>query len=147
MSHKIRPPPDRELSTSRRQYRQRRGRGIHHRDVYSRGAFRLAVLLQGKHGEVMRSSGRKRDAGVYRSTRPLIDERIVPEDLHGADGSAEAGGDRSSHLYGRSDGGVVVGSGDDHAAGTGEGGGQIIGSSVPMLEEGDGAGRKDEKQS
>ena len=91
----------------------------------------------------MRSSGGKRNAGVYRSTRPLIDERIVPENFHGADGSGEARGDRSSHLYGRSDGGVVVGSGDDHAAGTGEGGSQIIGRSMPMLEECYSSGRKD----
>ena len=90
----------------------------------------------------MRSSGGKRNAGVYRSTRPLIDERIVPENFHGADGSGEARGDRSSHLYGRGDGAVVVGGGDDNAAGAGKGGGEIV-SAMPILKESNGAGRKD----
>ena len=42
-------------------------------------------------------------------------------------------------------GGVVVRSGNDNSPAAGEGGGEIIGSSVPMLEEGDGAGREDEE--
>ena len=93
----------------------------------------------------MRSSGGKRNAGVYRSTRPLIDERIVSKNLHGADRSGEARGDGSGHLYGRSDGGVVVGSGDSNSAGAGKGGSQIIWRSMPVLEEGHGAGRKDQE--
>src|SRR5207249_2938705 len=51
----------------------------------------------------------------------------------------------SSHLYGRGDGAVVVGGGDDNAAGAGKGGSQIIWRSMPVLEEGDGPGREDEK--
>src|SRR5438132_10277579 len=96
------------------------------------------------HGEVMRSSGRKRDAGVYRSTRPLVDERTAAENFHGFDGAGEAGGDGSRHLYGGRDGGVVVGGGDDNAAGAGEGGGEIA-RGMPMLEEGDSPGREDQE--
>ena len=93
----------------------------------------------------MGGAGRQSNAGVYGGAGALVDERIVSKNLHGADRSGEAGGDRSGHLYRRGDGAVVVGGGDGHATRAGKGGGQIIRSSVPMLEEGDGAGSEDEE--
>ena len=48
-------------------------------------------------------------------------------------------------MYGRGDGSVVVGAGDGNAACAGKGGGQVIRTSMPMLEEGHGAGRKDQE--
>src|SRR5207249_9331251 len=75
----------------------------------------------------------------------LVDERIVSKNLHGFDGSAEAGGDGSRHLHGRGNGSVVVRGGDDHSPGACQGGGQIIGSGMPMLQEGDGAGSEDQE--
>ena len=75
--------------------RQRRdtgsaGRWIDGRDVHRGGAFRLAVLLQGQHGEVMGSSGRQSDAGVHRGAGALVDEGIVSKYFHRADGTGEA---------------------------------------------------------
>jgi len=51
-------------------------------------------------------------------------------------------------MYGRGDGAVVVRTGNGHSPAAGEGGGQVIRSSTPMLEEGNGAGRygKDEAE-
>jgi hypothetical protein len=92
--------------------------------------------------------GRQGDAGVHRGAGALVDQGAVPEYLHRFDGSREAGGNGSRHLHGRDNGRVVVGGGDGHSARAGEGGGQIVRSAMPMLEEGDGAGRyeKDEAE-
>ena len=95
----------------------------------------------------MGGSGRQRDAGIYRSAGALVDEGVVSEYFHGFDGSGEAGGDRSRHLYGRRDGGVVVGSGDSNTAAAGEGGGQIVAGSSVGLEECDSSGSEDEDNS
>ena len=93
----------------------------------------------------MDSAGRQSDAGIHRSAGALVDQGVVPEYFHGFDGSGEAGGDRSGNLYGRRDGGVIVGASDNNAARSGEGGGQIIGSGMPMLQEGDVAGSEDQE--
>ena len=122
------------------------GRWIDGRDVHRGGAFRLAVLLQGKHGEVMGGSGGEVDAGIYRSAWPLVDEGVVPEHFHGFDGSGEAGGDGSRHLYRRCDGAVTVGGGDGNSAAAGEGGGEINGRGMPMLEECYSSGRQDQER-
>ena len=92
----------------------------------------------------MGGSGRKRDTGIYRSARPLVDEGVVPEYFHGANGADEAGSYGSGHLYRGCDRGVVVGGGNNNSPAAGEGGGQIIGG-MPMLEEGDSPGREDQE--
>ena len=79
------------------------------------------------------------------STRSLVDEGVIPEHFHGPYGPGEAGGNRSRHLHGRDNGSVVVRGGDDHSPGACQGGGQIIGSGMPMLQEGDGAGSEDQE--
>src|SRR5438552_11853870 len=93
----------------------------------------------------MRGSGRQIDTGVHRGAGALVDQGVVPEDLHGADGTGEAGSHVRGHLHRGGYRAVVVGGGDGDAARAGEGGGQITGRSMPMLEEGDGAGREDEE--
>ena len=89
-----------------------------------------------------------RDTGVHRSAGALVDQSVVPKYFHGFNRSGKAGGDGSRHLYWGSDGAVVVGTGNGHSPAAGEGGGQVIRSSTPMLEEGNGAGRyeKDEAE-
>src|SRR6266566_4538675 len=93
----------------------------------------------------MRGAGRQSDASIYRGAGTLVDQGIVPKYFHRFDRAGEAGGDRSGNLYGRRDGGVIVGASDNNAARSGEGGGQIIGSGMPMLQEGDGAGSEDQE--
>ena len=95
----------------------------------------------------MGGSSRQSDASVCRAAGALVDQGVVSKYFHGFDGSGEAGGNIRGNLYRRDYRAVVVGSGDGDAARAGEGGGQIVGG-VPMLEEGDGAGRyeKDEAE-
>src|SRR2546422_2423179 len=88
----------------------------------------------------MRGAGGKVDAGVHHSAGALVDQGAVPEYFHRFDGAGEAGSHVRGHLDRRGYRAVVVGGGDGDAARAGEGGGQITGRSMPMLEEGDGAG-------
>src|SRR5439155_5678820 len=93
----------------------------------------------------MGSTCRQINAGVYRSAGALVDQGIVPEHFHGADGSGEAGGDIGGHLHRRGYRAVVVGGGDDNPAGAGKGGSEVAGRGMPVLEEGHGSGRKDQE--
>ena len=92
--------------------------------------------MGGSSGEV--------NAGVYCGAGALIDEGVVSKYFHGFDGSGEAGSHIRGHLHRGGYRAVVVRSGDGNATRAGEGGSQIIRSSVPMLEEGDDPGSEDE---
>src|SRR6266700_5325321 len=93
----------------------------------------------------MGGGGAEGDAGVYGSACTLIDQGVVPEDLHGTDGAGEAEGDIRGDMHGRGQGGVVVGTRDGNSPATGERGGQLIRrwSGFAGLEESQASGKKD----
>jgi len=71
----------------------------------------------------------------------LVDERVVPEDLHGADRAGEAGGDIGGYMHGRREDGIVIGSRDGDSARAGEGGSEVVrgGSGSVGVDDGDGS--------